>query len=200
LKPGGVVRISTPDLELQARSYLESLTTVLRESNDLEERRYELGVVSLIDQLVRSRGGGELIDYFRGTNRDLAYARGLYGAVVDEFLPPEERQILPTLQSGRRASLRLNLLNPRQLWDRLRFRWLSRLSKNPTWTIGENELWRWDRHSLQLMLTTSGFDQFAVVSPNSSRLPVWQERALDVLPGPGEPIEVSLYVEARKPG
>lgn len=56
LKPGGVHRIVVPDLELQARSYLETLEKSLAGGDNLEP--HEESVHVLIEQLVRKEAWG----------------------------------------------------------------------------------------------------------------------------------------------
>src|SRR5206468_6458028 len=64
LKPGGILRVVVPDLEVLARTYLHALE--LAASGDPDwEYNYEYVMLELYDQTVRERPGGELGDYLQ---------------------------------------------------------------------------------------------------------------------------------------
>ena len=58
LKPGSIVRISTPDLEDICRSYLRQLDECRNSRSGLNLVRYRWAVLELLDQLVREQSGG----------------------------------------------------------------------------------------------------------------------------------------------
>ena len=60
LKPGGILRLVTPDLEGIARSYLQCLEAAQRGEQGAAAR-YEWILVELLDQLVRHESGGEML-------------------------------------------------------------------------------------------------------------------------------------------
>ena len=74
LRPGGVLRVVIPDLEDLCRFYVDSLDRIDRGEIDGEELR-EWAVLELIDQMVRPKSGGgvlEFLDRHRGSmNRAL---------------------------------------------------------------------------------------------------------------------------------
>lgn len=197
MKPGAICRVSTPDLELQAREYVAAVEAAVKHQGNVEDRRYELTVRTLIDQFTRLHSGGRLLDYFQGPQRDDDHARTLFGAVVDEFLPVREQKVLPNLPAvatKRQGPFR----NPREFLDRLKMRLLRRTARNSAQAIGETELWRWDRYSLGKLYTEAGFADVTIESSSSSRLPVWKEHGFDTL-ATGETIETSIFFEAAKP-
>src|SRR3989338_10666076 len=64
LKPNGVLRVVTPDLENQAAEYLRNLQAVLRDPGDEEARlRYDWIRLEMIDQLTRHTSGGEMVAF-----------------------------------------------------------------------------------------------------------------------------------------
>jgi hypothetical protein len=58
LKPGGIIRIAVPDLEVIIRLYLEKL-------ENGNEADYDWMMLELYDQEVRNRSGGEMLNYFK---------------------------------------------------------------------------------------------------------------------------------------
>ena len=62
LKVGGIVRIVVPDLENICREYLEILSDIQNSNNKI---KYEWIIVELLDQMVRTDSGGEMLKIFR---------------------------------------------------------------------------------------------------------------------------------------
>ena len=87
LKPGGIVRISTPDLEDICRSYLRQLEECRAERSDLNITRYRWAVLELLDQVVREQSGGLMTPASARGDFDPEFARKRFGDVFDEFSP-----------------------------------------------------------------------------------------------------------------
>lgn len=62
LKPGGIIRIVVPDLENICKEYLRILDLVRKDSS--YDEFYEWIVIELIDQLVRVKSGGKMLEFF----------------------------------------------------------------------------------------------------------------------------------------
>jgi predicted SAM-dependent methyltransferase len=192
LKPGGVCRISTPNLEREAREYIKQLDTCRADPNNANEARYELARESLLDQMVRTQRGGNLIKVIRDPKTDPAYALERYGDVYREFVtqPPE----LKPLHYGLKDTL-LDF-NLRFAWDKLKLRLCALLGHKNTIFTGENELWEWDPYGLGKALSKHGFTQIKNHSCDSSDVPHWDEYKIDTSFDGKTPIEPSLYIEA----
>ena len=61
---------------------------------------------------------------------------------------------------------------------------------------GETHMWMWDRVNLSQALEDAGFHDIEVVGWQSSRIPLWNDMALDQNDASGEYKPESLYVEA----
>ncbi len=57
-------------------------------------------------------------------------------------------------------------------------------------------MWMWDRVNLSQALEDAGFHDIEVVGWQSSRIPLWNDMALDQNDASGEYKPESLYVEA----
>lgn len=64
LRPGGVLRVAVPDLELLARLYLENLD-LAAEGDQQAQARHEYVTINLLDQMVRHRSGGAMLEYWK---------------------------------------------------------------------------------------------------------------------------------------
>ncbi|HEO64586.1 MAG TPA: methyltransferase domain-containing protein, partial [Spirochaetes bacterium] len=60
LKPGGILRIVTPDMEELAQSYLQYLRKLKVGKDPFDEKRYDWIRIELFDQIVRDCSGGEM--------------------------------------------------------------------------------------------------------------------------------------------
>ena len=191
LKPGGVCRISTPDLERETREYIKQLDASLTDPGGISEARYELAREALIDQLVRTRGGGNLIKVIRDPKTDPAYAMERYGDVYREFVSqsPELKPLRYTLKDV------LFDGNAKYIWDRLKLRFCSLLGHKSTIFTGENEVCKWDRYSLGKAFCNNGFSQVEVQPFDRSDIPHWREYNIDTSFDGETPIERSLYIE-----
>ena len=61
LKPGGAIRLVAPDLEGIVRAYLSCLEAVRRGEGDAADK-YEWIIIELLDQMLRHRSGGEMLN------------------------------------------------------------------------------------------------------------------------------------------
>ena len=85
LKPGGILRISTPDLEDICRSYLQQFDECRTSRSNLNMVRYRWAVLEVLDQLVRERSGGLMAQACAVGDFDPEFAKRRYGDVFDEF-------------------------------------------------------------------------------------------------------------------
>lgn len=156
LRPGGIVRIVVPDLEVAARRYLTALDAWRSADHSRDaELRYDWSVIWLIDQMVRTRPGGIMTEWLR-QHRETDVVRNLGGIVED--LATE----LPASQGALHRALRYFAArrDPRR--------------------SGEVHRWMYDDASLGRLLSAAGFRDLRRVRPEESRIPDWTAYALDV--------------------
>jgi SAM-dependent methyltransferase len=205
LKPGAVVRISTPDMEDICRSYLQQLDTCRANRTHLNLVRYRWAVLELLDQLVRDQSGGLMSQACAAGDFDPEFARKRFGDVFDEFapaVPGDDGRIRPTSVLKRLKALTgrsfLHGLR-RRVRDTLDGMGRARPPENEALRIGELNRWMYDHLSLEMLLQTGGFGEYQRQDHRSSLIAGWEKYALDQSTHGPHPIEPSLYVEARKP-
>jgi SAM-dependent methyltransferase len=206
LQPGGIFRISTPDLESIVRAYLQRLEECSRQSTEHNIVKYDWAVLELLDQMVRDRSGGHMQETVKRGHYDADYAHERYGDVFDEFYrPPSSEHPEPRKTLWERISSKSPRELPRVIcWkvSDLVFSWLQswksgQLGGDPRKTK-ESNLWTYDRLSLRLLLEEQGFKNFSVKHYAQSDIVGWERYNLDRSGYGDHAIEPSLYVEARK--
>jgi SAM-dependent methyltransferase len=204
LKPGGIVRISTPDLEDICRSYLRQLDECRTFRSDQSIVRYRWAVFELLDQIVREQSGGLMAQAAAVGDFDPEFATRRFGDVFEEFSP--SRLARPT--AGRRLTERLTAITLSSLINSIR--WRIRAAIDPMYraqltdlslprNTGELNKWMYDELSLEMLLEAGGFRGHRRQDYASSMIPEWSRYALDQSIHGDHAIEPSLYVEARKP-
>jgi predicted SAM-dependent methyltransferase len=190
---GGVIRVVVPDLEDICREYLRRLGDALENPTDDALARYRWIVFELIDQLVRERPGGRMLEALeRGeVDRDYVLARG-----GDEFAPLFDES--PS-RAGDGYDLRHRSVGEllRAVVRRVRAR-LHLRSPSPRAT-GESHRWMYDQLSLRVLLASVGFSQVRTTTYDASRIPHWERYRLDTSSRGDRPRKLdSLFVEAVK--
>lgn len=201
LRHGGVIRVVVPDLELQCREYLAALDGVVRGESGATAR-HEWMQVELLDQLVRIRVGGELLEHLLAApEEDRAFIRSRIGAEAERYWNQGASGIAP--------SFRPSLLRRLPRWIRRKAANAAvRLIAGPAAAAafreglfrssGEVHRWMYDRVSLERLLRASGFDGFRVVDAWSSGIPSFGQYELDTVDGEVRKPE-SIFVEAIRP-
>lgn len=182
LKPGGILRVVVPDLELHARNYLNLL-----DGDDVE---HDWGLVQLIDQMVRTRSEGEMGAFLR--NRAWRDRPRVAACVLTEFgappSPPRRRLWRTYFARLRFAVARMLLSRRERIWlEEARFR-----------ASGEVHRWMYDRRSLQDALRDAGFSRPIVQSATQSLIAGFAGYHLDVRSDGAVRHPDSLYVEGQK--
>jgi SAM-dependent methyltransferase len=163
LKPGGTLRIVTPDLENIARQYLANI----------ENKKYalaELELLLLIDQFVRVRPGGlyrQILNELRASAKieeiDYVYVRTGEHPIAgkDAF---KSLKLAKTGRNQRRKFISRKFFKLRRLLNRLRFQVAAYMmpgiyrSSNVTFTSpGERHSWIYDYYTLSNLLLSLGF-------------------------------------------
>ena len=189
LKPGGVLRISTPDVERDARLYLAALERALQNPSEENQAAYLLAVTRSIDQCVRSEGGGEMKRVvedrlWRDEDLDAAYGKAL------DYLVGRGESARGLPKRPRRDVRDL----PFALWRGA----LALVSKGHPATTGEYDVSKLDEFVLNGALETAGFADIRRCEGHESRIRGWErwdfDRAAD-----GTLLEPGLYLEALRP-
>lgn len=170
LRPGGIMRVVVPDLEEKARAYLTALDDV-RAGAPGAGPLHEFAVLDLIDQMVRTRSGGELGPW-------------LNAGWPERREPPTRTPPPKPGDDGRRS---------------LRYRLGKRLIGTPAADrTGELHRWMYDAESLARELAGAGFARPAFMSYDESSIEHWDRYRLDERPD-GSPLHhACIYGEARR--
>jgi SAM-dependent methyltransferase len=210
LRPGGILRIATPDLERLCELYLHKLRSAAvdaRAEDDLDWL-----VIEMYDQTVREQSGGEMLGYLQ---RDPLPNE----AFVLERIGQEGRELLaliraavpaapPAPQAGltrrviRGVRRRVHRL-PGRGREALVKSWygddaLQAMSIGRFRLSGEVHQWMYDRVSLSRALSAAGFSDPTVRTATESAIPGWSEFRLDSTPAGDVTKPDSFFMEARK--
>jgi SAM-dependent methyltransferase len=206
LKPGGILRVGVPDLEIICQLYLSRLAVALKGDQEAA-RDYDWIMLELYDQTIREKSGGGMLDYLRQNPLPNE-------AFVYERIGEEGRQLVRTLRGQDSRSQPA----PPSFLHRFRrgFRSLPEVAKRrmPQWLLGANDKraleigrfrlagevhqWMYDRYSLARLLRLTGFHDPQLQEAGTSRIPNWTSFHLDTLPD-GRVIKPDLFfMEATK--
>ena len=174
LRLGGIIRVVVPDLEGLAFEYLNSIQAA-RQGGDEAALRHEWSVIRLIDQLVRTKPGGQMQSWLK-EHRELSFVRELSG-------------IFAEISSARTGETRSCWLRPIRDWM-LQVR-------NPAQS-GELHRWMYDEFSLGRLLAQAGFSHISKVDAGLSQIAGWSQYFLDRSPDGEIHQPGSLYMEATR--
>jgi predicted SAM-dependent methyltransferase len=190
LKPGGVVRLLTPDLERMAREYLKNLEAYDGADSVENRQRYEWIMLELFDQMTREKSGGMMEQSIRS------------GDVCREYVLERTGDELRGYFEAPRVATRTSRRGPRivkAVGSAIRI-FCDRWRPGSSVRTGELHRWYYDRVSLKRTLEGAGFAEYAVVDHRTSSIAGWERANLDVSAsgiGPRKPD--SVIVEAKKP-
>lgn len=174
LKPQGTLRIVAPDLEGIARAYLDCLDAA-RDAIPGAADRYQWITIELLDQLVRHRGGGEMLKYW--SQESVPAEDFVVGRVGTEYHRAR------TYWKGRSVpekTLDANAVG--------RFR-----------LGGEVHQWMYDSYSLGRLLTECGYVDVVSCSAEESSIPSFASYGLDTQPDGSIYKPDSFFIEAKVP-
>jgi predicted SAM-dependent methyltransferase len=205
LRPVGVLRMVTPDLERIARTYLQVLEEALA-GRPGAGHNYEWILLEMYDQTVREYSGGRMKAYLAQDslpNEEFVLSRiGQEALQIRESL---SRPRGPDTRPAWRGSLRRKAKKlPQLLRKRLARLLLTRQEKiafnaGMFRFSGEVHHWMYDRYSLRELLSTVGFVNVEEQMPSVSRIPDWTHYNLDTSQDGRVRKPDSFFVEATRP-
>ena len=186
LKPGGILRIVVPDLELMARTYLRELDrAAVGDPEGLVN--HEWMSIEMVDQMTRSFSGGFMGRFWRV--RPLP-AR----AFIEERLGGEAASFLAAVDAGNSkfgspiAAAEVFRRESPSAEEEIEFR-----------HKGENHCWMYDRISLRSLLEEAGFTDVTKCTADGSSIPDFAGCHLDTDESGRARKPESLFMEAAKP-
>ena len=208
LKPRGICRLSTPDLEDIIRNYFRQLEICWNDPSEKNICNYHWAQLEIFDQLNRRKSGGEMIDAIKQGYYQEDYLKERYGDVYQEFIPQKERVISAEIRSqiaaeAGQAQKKRTILERlqgkiRQKIYQYRLKKVNRkLNEDPRKTLEANK-WMHDRLSMKSLMEQAGFIDYRIKTHKESDIKNWDRYRLDQSNFGAHAIEPSLYVEGKK--
>ena len=187
LKPGGVLRVVVPDLEMIVRLYLSELDAAA--SGDKEAAlRHEWMTLELIDQMTRTFSGGFMGRTLR--SRPLPHRE-----FIEKRIGWEGRHWLEDVDRSLKAGS--EVLPSADIYCAQQADGAQEAAFRQS---GEVHRWMYDRISLRRMLEQCGFADIQVCCADESRIPRFASYHLDTDEAGCVRKPDSLFMEASKPG
>jgi predicted SAM-dependent methyltransferase len=214
LRPQGVLRIAVPDLEVIAKTYLDALE---KASNGSEAwaHNYEWMLLEMYDQTVRNQSGGEMLSFL--SSQDMPnpeFATERCGVEVQKLILAAQTQKTELIETPDNAIVKL-AKHVYRLWRYANYRHramlklilklilspmeLEALKIGQFRASGEIHQWMYDRYSLSVLLSKSGFERIMQRSASESYISEWTSFNLDTEPDGSIYKPDSLYMEAIAP-
>jgi SAM-dependent methyltransferase len=204
LKPGGILRVVTEDLEQMCRLYLQKLERAWEDGGRESEGEYDWMVLELYDQAIRETPGGGMAEFAkRDPMLNEKFVRTRVGVQGEWLLagarrsrarptrpePTARQRIAHALARAKRRLLtRLLGAEDVQALDLGRFRLKS----------GQVSYRMYDRFSLKRLFESAGFTEISTRSASESGLDAWSRSNLDLADGrPARPH--TLIMEGTRP-
>lgn len=206
LKPGGIIRVVVPNLEVIVRNYLTALDEVTNGHRQLESN-YDWMMLELYDQTVREEPGGEMIKYLQQDpipNPRFVYERiGVEMECIIQGIrrdcPSPSRSLAGNLNRTRAPFQFVRSLKEKLVAIILGKEDYKALLLGRFRLGGEVHLWMYDRFSLSRLLIQAGFNNPVERGPSESAIPNWSNYNLDTEPEGTVNKPDSFFMEAVKP-
>lgn len=205
LKPGGVLRVVVPDMEDICREYF----TAIKKASDGEptwQKRYEWIVLEMLDQMVRIKSGGEMMEYLKHDDLEEGeYIIARIGSVGREIIQSKTQNNENAIKRKKANNTKIYLLNAIKIVRKTLILYLlSKQEKNALQiglfrASGEVHQWMYDRYSLSELLRNTCFVDIEICTSTTSRISEWNSYQLDVDSDGLEHTPAALYVEAVRP-
>jgi SAM-dependent methyltransferase len=182
LKPGGVLRVATPDLEVICHIYLDVLKDALK-GNEAAQILYDWVMIELLDQMTRHKPGGEMLNYWK---RDPVPAQDF---VIERVGSEAARAVVSMRKRGATPDPDPGPPTPeeRDPYAVGRFR-----------LSGECHLWIYDRFSLGRLFWQADFEDVKWRRADESAIPGFNSYLLDIEADGSVRKPDSFYMEGRR--
>ena len=195
LKPGGVLRLVTPDLEELANSYLNALKTLKSRKSTFDINKYNWLRLEIFDQIVRDYSGGEQKPFLSNVNKQM---HGYIDERIGHSFNPKINSKNKTQHFNVSDILSLLKKIPKKLLNLTSPLFETKYTKVGKFRqSGEVHRYLHDIYSISNLLSKTSFSSTSRVNPYLSEIPDWQKYELDVVGGKVD-APLSLYVEAKK--
>ena len=197
LKPNGVIRIAVPDLEQLAIEYIKALNEATINDNELSQANYKWSVIELIDQLVRKKSGGEMLEYWK--KKDLINETHIKNRIGHEYcgiriniLKSKHNENKPTKENySLKTKIKLFI------YKKLKVN-IQNLEEGSFINSGEIHQWMYDKYSMRKLLTEIGFNEIKIQKAETSYLKDWNEYSFLDIENNQVRKPDSLFIEAIK--
>ena len=222
LKPGGIFRISVPDLEDICQKYIHYLQIGLEEPNQKNIYNYQWSVMEIFDQMVRDKSGGLMLEAMKKGEYNQDYLdmkykdmfKPIFETIEKQKKKAKKKKTTPVKKS---LGTRIITLTPQKLSSALKSRiakikisianyflkdYLKDklvLDKNHPLVMKEAVKWMYDRLSLKILVEKVGFTEFKHHNFKTSDIPNWEKYDFDCSNYAERPLDPSVYIECRKP-
>jgi ubiquinone/menaquinone biosynthesis C-methylase UbiE len=199
-RKGAILRIVVPNLEDICREYLNILSNIDKKGF---KKKHEWITIELFDQMVRSKGGGEMKNFYvnpknKKDNKIVDYIKNRVGENINKKTEKKD-SLFENFRKLNYAKIKelilysyiklIRLLLPKSVKDNLFL----------NTSVGERHVYMYDRHSLAKLLKKAGFKNIKIMSYNKSSIPNFNNYFLDINED-GTPYKgcSSLYIECEK--
>ena len=187
VKVGGILRVSVADHESFVSDYLGYLDKAAFDPSERNVTNYEWALMRIIDQMVRHKPGGRMLELLHSGRYDPDYLHGEFGDVFD---PPDASVTHPSSRNG---------YGPRDLFFALLRRVRRRWHGDDPRKWAECDRWANDRVFMRELSRQAGFRLFSKVRFDESAIPGWERYDFDRSVHGGEAeFEPSSYFEYTK--
>jgi predicted SAM-dependent methyltransferase len=209
LRRGGILRMSFPDLEFAARTYLEQLEKAVGSNDSVQLAKYEWMQIELLDQMVRNQSGGAMKTFLHGVKDE-----PVRQFVIDRCGLEVQQMMAAAAQSPKSFQQKVSKFKALSTKAKFNFLWntfsdffIGKIwlwgDARKAWQIGnfrmsgEVHQWMYDRVSVAQLLKDAGFSDIKILTAGESQIRDWTTFHLDTENGQTYKPE-SLFVEAKK--
>jgi len=210
LRSGGILRISTPDMESIVRQYIDALTRVKKSNSRENQIRHHWIHLALWDQICRRKGGGYMYDSIECGFHNKTLGKELFG---DTYQFYSKKAMDSSEEDKGIAALYQRIEKTHSMSPQTSFfgnirRWLISFFKttpqkhivgsHPRETFEANK-WLFDRIRLKVALQQAGFERITKVSFDESSISDWSSYQIDTSECAHRPFKPALFMECVKP-